>query len=285
VAEADGALDFVGSTYSRENHALYDGVSRPGGRVVTFAPILKNDLFPLPEVLSTLLRLGQQGMSGPVEIEFAVNVCVAPDAPAEFYVLQMRPMVIDQELERLSIIETHRDDLICESSNVLGTGAVSDLHDIVLVDRDRFSRNESVKVAGDVRSFNLDLLHRKTPYVLIGVGRWGSADPWLGIPVRWEDINGARVIVEAGMKDIRVTPSQGTHFFQNITATRAGYITVNADKADSFIDWDWLALQPAEREVGCVRHLHFDKPLCVVMDGHRNKAVIVKPGMGPAARQ
>jgi hypothetical protein len=217
-----------------------------------------------------------------VEIEFAVDLRVPRGARADFYLLQMRPMVIDQELEHLSIMETHRDDLICESSSVLGMGAINDLSDIVVVDRDRFQRNESVKVAGEVRSLNLDLLHRKTPYVLIGVGRWGSADPWLGIPVRWEDINGARVIVEAGMKDIKVTPSQGTHFFQNITATRAGYITVGADDQHSFLDWDWLTSQPAVREVGCVRHLHFDKPLCVIMDGHRNKAVIVKPGMGPA---
>jgi len=285
VAEEDGALVAVGSTYSLQNHAIYDGVSRPGVRVVTFAPILKNDLFPLPEILSRLLSLGQRGMSGAVEIEFAVTLKPAGGGPAEFYLLQMRPMVIDQELERLSIMETHPSDLVCQSTSVLGTGAINDIHDVVFVDRDRFNRGESVRVARDVRALNMDLLRTKTPYVLIGVGRWGSADPWLGIPVRWEDISGARVIVEGGMKDVKVTPSQGTHFFQNITATRVGYITVNSEGKGSFIDWEWLSQQPPTRERGCVRHVHFDKPIRVIMDGHRNKAVIIKPGAGPADRE
>jgi CheY-like chemotaxis protein len=280
VAEHDGALVGVGSTYSLDNHVIYDGVSREGPRVVTFAPILKNDLFPLPQILERLLSLGQQGMSGPVEIEFAVNLQVPRGQPREFYLLQMRPIVIDQELERLSIIETHPDDLICESASVLGSGAVGDIHDLVVVDRDRFNRADSVGVAHDVGSMNRELLDRGSPYVLIGVGRWGSADPWLGVPVRWEDINGARVVVEGALKDVTVTPSQGTHFFQNIIATRTGYITVGQDGEHTFIDWEWLARQPAARESGCVRHLHFDSPVHVVMDGHHNRAIIVKPGMG-----
>jgi hypothetical protein len=131
---------------------------------------------------------------------------------------------------------------------------------------------------------NLSLLEKGTPYVLIGVGRWGSADPWLGIPVRWEDISGARVIVEGQLKDVKVTPSQGTHFFQNITASRTGYITVGSTNRRSFIDWGWLAQQPAEREETYVRHIHFDSPIRVVMDGHRNRAIIVKPGMDLMSR-
>lgn len=284
VAEGDGVLSAVGSTYSVENHAIYDGVSRKGARVVTFAPILKNDLFPLPEILNRLLALGQEGMSGQVEIEFAVNMTGPKGAPREFYLLQMRPMVIDQELERLSIIETPREDLICESSRVMGTGAIGDIHDVVVVDRDRFKRSESVRVAREVSAINLELLERRTPYVLIGVGRWGSADPWLGIPVRWEDISGARVIVEGAMKDIAVTPSQGTHFFQNITATRTGYITVGTGGRGGFIDWEWLAQQPAVRTESGVRHLRFDRAISVVMDGHRNRAIIVKPGMDLESR-
>lgn len=284
VAERDAVLYAIGSTYSIQNHRLYDGVSRAGPRVVNFAPILKNDLFPLPQVLKRLLALGKEGMSGPVEIEFAVTMTRQPGEPRQFYLLQMRPMVIDQELERLSIIETHREDLICESVDVLGSGVVTDIHDIVVVDRDRYNRAESVTVARAVGAINLELLDQRIPYVLIGVGRWGSADPWLGIPVRWEDISGARVIVEAGMKDLKVTPSQGTHFFQNITATRTGYITVSSDSRKSFIDWEWLASQPAVREGSCVRHLRLEKPLSVVMDGHRSHAIIVKPGRNLTSR-
>jgi CheY-like chemotaxis protein len=278
VAEDDGVLALVGSTYSLENHAIYDGVSRKGPRVVTFAPILKNDLFPLPAVLQQLLIMCETGMNGPVEIEFAVRMSVPHGQPAEFYLLQARPMVIEQEFERLSILETHRDDLICRSDVVLGNGAITDIHDVVVVDHERFDRSESVTVAGEIRAFNHEMLVECAPYLLIGVGRWGSADPWLGIPVRWEDISGARVIVEAGLRDIKVAPSQGTHFFQNITSSKIGYITVK-DTDGSFVDWEWLASQKAVGEAKYSRRLHFDQPISVFMDGNRSNAIILKPGV------
>jgi hypothetical protein len=278
TAERDGVLSTVGSTYSLENHAIYDGISRKGPRVVTFAPVLKYNVFPLPQILNELLALCAKGMNGHVEIEFAVTTSQSGDKPSEFYLLQMRPMVIEQEFERLSILDTHRDDLICRSDLVLGNGAVTDIHDVVVVDHDRFDRRESVGVAGEIRLFNRDLIDSRTPYLLIGVGRWGSADPWLGIPVRWEDINGARVIVEAGLRDIKVAPSQGTHFFQNITSSKIGYITVR-ESDGSFVDWGWLAEQPAVKSAEYSRHLHFDHPIKVFMDGHRRNAVVLKPGV------
>jgi len=279
VADADGALEKIGSTYSLENHAIYDGVSRKGPRVVTFAPMLKYDVFPLPAILLELLELCKKGMNGPIEIEFAVNTSVPRGEPAEFALLQMRPMVIEQELERLSILDTHREDLICKSDFVLGNGAISNIHDVVVVDHDGFDRSQSVKVASEIRAFNHELVEQRLPYLLIGVGRWGSADPWLGIPVRWEDINGARVIVEAGLKDIKVAPSQGTHFFQNITSSKVGYFTVH-ETDSSFIDWEWLAGQKAVRKAEFTRRLRFDEPVQVFMDGHRRRAVILKPGAG-----
>ena len=268
VAEADGVLSNIGSTYSLENHAIHDGVSRKGPRLVTFAPMLKYDVFPLPAILDELLALCRKGMNGPVEIEFAVNTTVPRGQPAEFYLLQMRPMVIEQEMERLSILDTHREDLICRSNLVLGNGAVSDIHDVVVVDYESFDRRKSVQVAGEIRGFNHELVDKQVPYLLIGVGRWGSADPWLGIPVRWEDINGARVIVETGLKDIKVAPSQGTHFFQNITSSKVGYITVH-DIDSSFVDWDWLNQQSAQEKAEFTRHLKFKDPITVIMDGHR----------------
>jgi hypothetical protein len=161
---------------------------------------------------------------------------------------------------------------------VLGNGAVFNIHDVVVVDHDTFDRRKSEQVAGEIRVFNHELVDRHRPYLLIGVGRWGSADPWLGIPVRWEDINGAQVIVEAGLKDIKVAPSQGTHFFQNITSSRVGYITVH-DNNGSFIDWEWLASQEAMETAEFTRRLRFEKPISVIMDGHRRSAVILKPGV------
>jgi hypothetical protein len=278
VADQDGVLGSVGSTYSLENHAISDGVSRKGPRVLTFAPILKYDVFPLPGILDHLLALCKQGMNGPVEIEFAVKLTVPRGQPAEFYLLQMRPMVIEQELERLSILDTHREDQVLRSDVVLGNGAVADIRDVVVVDHERYDRSKSVAVAAEVRMFNHDLVDEKLPYLLIGVGRWGSADPWLGIPVRWEDINGAKVIVEAGLKDIKVAPSQGTHFFQNITSSKVGYITIS-DTNNSFLDWEWLAGQNAVKDAEFTRHIRFDEPITVFMDGHRRNAVILKPGV------
>jgi hypothetical protein len=148
-----------------------------------------------------------------------------------------------------------------------------------MVDYNSFDRRKSVQVAAEIRGFNHDLVEDRVPYLLIGVGRWGSADPWLGIPVRWEDINGASVIVEAGLRDIKVAPSQGTHFFQNITSSRVGYITVH-DSDGSFIDWDWLSNQSPVKAAEFSRLLHFDQPVTVIMDGHRRSAVILKPGAG-----
>jgi len=168
--------------------------------------------------------------------------------------------------------------LVCQSAKVLGHGIVEDVHDIIVVDFNRFERARSHEVAQSVAHFNAELAATKAPYVLIGVGRWGSNEPWLGIPVTWDQIAGARVIVESGFKDFRVTPSQGSHFFQNLTAFRIGYFTVNPDAGEGFVDWDWLAEQPGAEDHGCVRLLHFDQPLSVLMDGKTGRGMILKPG-------
>lgn len=167
--------------------------------------------------------------------------------------------------------------LICQSSKVLGNGRIQDLHDAVVVDFHRFERARSQEVARGVIYFNAKLSEKGTPYLLIGVGRWGSNDPWLGIPVAWDQISGARVIVEAGFRDFRVTPSQGSHFFQNLTAFQIGYFTVNPDAGEGFVDWQWLSSQPAVEEQGCVRQLHFAAPLPVIMNGKTSRGMIFKP--------
>jgi CheY-like chemotaxis protein len=276
-AERDGVLAAVGSTYSRENDAIYDDITREGPRLVTFAPILKNDLFPLAGIVEHLLDLGRRGVSGPVEIEFAADV-IASGAAREFHLLQLRPMVIDREVERLSVAEFPRASLVCRSKRVLGNGASSDIHDAVVVDPDRFNRARTAQVAREVGRMNALLSEQGRPYVLISIGRLGSADPWLGVPVRWDEISGARTIVEAPMRDVRVAPSQGGHFFQNLAASRIGYLTVTDDDADDFVDWEWLARQPAEHEGAHVRLLRFERPLHVFVDGHRSRGLVTKPG-------
>jgi hypothetical protein len=278
LAEGDGTLNLLASTYSADNHAIYDGLSRKGMRIVSFAPILKYGMFPLPPILDQLMTIGEEGLGRPVEIEFAVRLAKKPGDVSEFGFLQMRPLVVSREGEDLRVEAVEREQLLCQSAQVLGHGRIDGLRDVIAVDFHRFERARSHEVAQSVAAFNAKLSDKSTPYVLIGVGRWGSNEPWLGIPVAWDQISGARVIVESGFRDFRVTPSQGSHFFQNLTAFQIGYFTVNPDAGDGFIDWEWLNGQPALREDDCVRHLHFAKPFSVIMNGKTGEGYIFKPG-------
>jgi CheY-like chemotaxis protein len=277
-AEEDGTLDAVGSTYSPENDAVYDGISRPGVRVVSFAPVLKHGVFPLAEILSVLLEHGCRGTGAPVEIEFAVDLSAPRGAAREFGFLQLRPLAVTRELYDLQIGEVCREDLVCHSRMVLGNGRLDRIRDLVVVDFDRFDRSRSHAAAAEIASFNRTLSGEQAPYILVGVGRWGSADPLLGIPVTWDQISGARVIVEAGFRDFRVTPSQGTHFFQNLVANGTGYFTVNPELGEGFVDWEWLAASPAAAAGRHVRHIRLEGPCLVKMNGRRNEGVILKPG-------
>ena len=277
AAEADDTLRSVASTYSADDHAVFDGISRPGTRIVSFAPVLKHDVFPLPAILDRLTGIGEDAFGRPVEIEFAVKLASEGKKFSEFGFLQVRPLVLSREGEELRMEDVAPERLICQSNKVLGNGRICDLREIIVVDQHRFERSRSQEVAGDVAQLNAELNENGIPYLLIGVGRWGSNDPWLGIPVEWDEISGARVIIEAGLRDLRVTPSQGSHFFQNLTAFQVGYFTVNPDAGEGFVDWQWLAQQAAVEERGCVRHLRFEQPLTVVMNGKTSRGMVFKP--------
>jgi CheY-like chemotaxis protein len=277
VAERDGTLHALGSVYSKENDSVSDGLSRAGIRLVSFAPLLKHGIFPLGPLLDELLEMGSAGMGAPVEIEFAANLSARPQ---EFGFLQMRPLALSRERVELEIGEVNPGLLICRSSRVMGNGKIEGICDLVVVDFHRFERSESPLAAREIARLNGELTARALPYLLIGVGRWGSRDPWLGIPVTWDQISGARVIVEAGLKDFKVSPSQGSHFFQNLTSFNVGYFTVNPDAGtneDGFVDWEWLSLLPALSEACHVRHLRLPSPVLVKMNGHRNEGVVYKP--------
>lgn len=278
VAEKDGTLHAVGSTYSPDNDVVTDGLSRAGVRLVNFAPVLKHGVFPLAEILEELLLVGGDAAAGPVELEFAVNQS-AVDKP-EFGFLQMRPLALSYESEEVQIGPVMTSELVCRSSTILGNGRVADLRELVVVDYHRFDRARSREVAQHVARMNAVLQAEGTPYLLVGVGRWGSTDPHLGIPVSWSQISGARIIVEAGFKDFKVTPSQGTHFFQNLTSCNVGYFTVNPETGDGFIDWDWLMGQPTVEQTEFVRRVRLERPVTVKMSGHRGEGVILKPGTG-----
>ncbi len=277
-AEEDGTLNYVGSTYSVENDTIYDGISRKGVRMVTFSPILKNNIFPLPKILEILLDLGSWGMGTAIEIEFAVNLSVPPDEKKYFGVLQMRPLVINRDLEELHFDDVNNNGkILCKSNEVLGNGVIKNIKDIIYVDYHKFNRSQSHEVALEVNQFNSKMLSENKPYLLIGVGRWGTLDPWLGIPVNWSQICGAKVIIEAGMKDMVIEPSQGSHFFQNLTSFSIGYFTVNTINKNSFLDWDWLLNNKAIEEKSFVKHIALPKPLLIKMNAHENIGVILKP--------
>lgn len=276
VAERDGTLHFAGATYSPENDAIYDGLARNGIRVVTFGPMLRNKAFPLPQILELLLDMGPWGMGTPVEIEFAGNVGKPDGRPMEFGMLQMRPLVVYREQEQLNVEDFDRNALICQSDQVLGNGVIEDIRDAVVVDLHLFDRARSREVAHEVSILNAKLVAENRPYLLIGVGRWGTLDPWLGIPVTWDQIAGAKAIVETGFKDLSVAPSQGSHFFQNITSFLVGYFTVNLHAHQGYLDWDWLLAQEPLERLAFTRHIRFTAPLIIRINGHSNKGVILK---------
>jgi CheY-like chemotaxis protein len=277
VAERDGALAVVGSTYSPENDAVFDGISRPGVRLVSFAPILKHGVFPLAEILSLLLEIGERGTGGPVEIEFAANIAVPPGRAAEFAVLQLRPLAPARELSAIDLGHHHPATLVCESNAVLGHGQIDDISDAIVVDSVRFSAARSQEMAAEIGRLNAELVAARTAYLLIVVGRLGSREPTLGVPVTWDQISGARVIVESGFRDFTVTPSQGSHFFQNLMTFSVGYFTVNTGTGWSFVDWEWLAAVPARSARAGVRHLRFASPFVVKMSGADQRGIIVRP--------
>jgi len=277
IAEEDGSLNYVGSTYIADNDAIYDGLSRIGPRVITFSPILRNKMFPLPKIIELLLDMGTWGMGTPVEIEFAVNMSSTNGIKREFGLLQIRPLVISHEEVQLSIEDTKDEQLICRSNQVMGNGIIDDIKDIIIVDYNLFERAKSREVAAEVASFNSELIKKNRPYLLIGTGRWGSLDPWLGIPVTWEQIAGAKAIIETNFKDMVVEPSQGSHFFQNLTSFMVGYFTVNSLYNKGYLNWDWLLNVEPFVQKTYTKHLQFTNPLLLKMNGQNNKGIILKP--------
>jgi CheY-like chemotaxis protein len=276
-AEADGVLQFLASTYSRENDAVYDGISFSGPRIINFAHILKNDMFPLATILIDLLKLSSEAMNCAVEMEFAAILDAEKALPAQFSILQVRPLVVQDELVKVELNESQKKCACCFSDRVLGNGISQNIRDIVFVKPDAFDAAKNPQIAVDVGKFNSRLREAGTPYLLIGPGRWGSTDPWLGIPVKWSQISGVKVVVEASLPNMNVDPSQGSHFFQNMTSLRIGYFTVPLDRAHGFIDWPWLEALPVVEESEFLRHVSLPGPVTVMIDGRKSQGIIIKP--------
>ena len=276
VAEKDGALNHTASTYSLENDALYDGISREGVKLFTLAPILKHKIFPLPEIASQLLKVAKWGTGSEIEIEFAINLSTPPGQKKQFAVLQMRPVVIENETVDLKLSDVPPEDLICKSVHVLGNGSINNIRDIVVVNKKTFDRARTKQIAMEIAKLNGLLVRDNLPYVLIGMGRWGSLDPWLGIPVTWEQISGAKAIVETSFDDMDVEPSQGSHFFQNLTSFKVSYFTIDPYDKNDYLNWQWLERKRAFSKHNFIKHIRLKKPLVVKINGRQNIGIITK---------
>ena len=273
-AEADGALTYIASTYDPYDMVIRDGIYPGGRKVITFANVLQHDVFPLADILRLAQQYGQGEMRRPVEIEFAANL--NNDRTGTFYLLQIRPIVDCKKMLEEDLSTIPDEDVIIRSNNSLGHGIMDEMQDLVYVKTDGYSASNNQLIAYDIEKLNAEFLREGKNYILVGPGRWGSSDSWLGIPVKWPHISAARVIVEAGLTNYRVDPSQGTHFFQNLTSFGVGYFTVNAYRNDGIYDQAYLDSQPAVHETKFLRHIHFDRPLVVKMDGKKNIGVVMK---------
>jgi len=278
-AKNHGSLKFVASTYDLQNNIIKPGVLHDGIRLITFDNILKYNTFPLPAILQDLLRIGQREMRNPIEIEFAVKLDVPTGQPKEFSFLQIRPIV--ESVEATSKLPKNLDtkDTIIYSESALGNGKYENIYDFVYVKPETFNSANTREIALAVEEINNKFTDVEENYVLVGPGRWGSSDPWLGIPVIWPQISSAKVIVEAGLHDFRIDPSQGTHFFQNLTSFKVGYLTINPFIDDGFLDLEYLNEQEAVFENEYLRHIRFKDPIKIVIEGKTNKAAIFKEGV------
>jgi CheY-like chemotaxis protein len=282
-ANNDNAMKYLASAYDVNNNILYDGISRPGQKIITFASILQHNQFPLADILTSLLEQGSQEMNNPIEIEFAANLETPAGSPKVFNFLQIRPIVHNEQSYNFDIDKITPGQTIIYSDSALGNGAFRGIRDLIYIKPEAFNAAHSERIALDIEKINNQFTRSNTGYILIGPGRWGSSDPWLGIPVKWPQISSARLIVESGLKNYRIDPSQGTHFFQNLTSFRVGYFTINPFNNEGYYDVDWLGSLNAVHEDFFLRHVRFEEPLEILIDGRRHKGVIMKPHSGGGA--
>ncbi len=276
-APEDEALRWVASTYDFENHMIRDGIMEKGKRIITFANILRYERFPLAAILRELLAVGQKEMGNPIEIEFAADLETPEGKPKIFWFLQIRPIVDTDQAVRVDVGSVKPEETLLLSLSALGNGVIQDVSDVIYVKPESFDAAYTREIATGIEKRNAEMIREGRGYILIGPGRWGSSDPWLGIPVKWPQISQARLIVEASQDDYRIDPSQGTHFFQNLTSFRVGYFTINPEMNSGHFDVAFLEAQPALYEDRFIRHVRFSQPLIIRIDGRKKEGVVIKP--------
>ena len=276
-AEKEQTLNFIASTYDPNDNIIRDGLYPGGRKLITFKGVLQQGVFPLPQLMQLAMKNGADAMRRPVEIEFACNI--NPDRTGEFCLLQIRPIVDSKQMLEEDITRIDGNRCLLRSHNSLGHGISEDVTDVVYVKMsDSYNAAENPQIVDEVDTINRKFLESRQNYILIGPGRWGSSDPWLGIPVKWPNISAANIIVEVALPHYHVDPSQGTHFFQNLTSFGVGYFTISIghDNGEVFRK-DVLDRMPAVEETAHVRHVRFPKPLKSLMDGKKQEGIVLLP--------
>jgi hypothetical protein len=279
VAEEHGSLDHIASVYSFQDRRFRESLFEQGPRIITFSNILKWKSFPLADMLSDLMEFGKLGMGCEVEMEFAVNLPKKSGDPAELSILQIRPMVTFERPHVVDVTHAEKKDELFKSEICLGNGDNIEIHDLVYIDIDKFDILKSQQIAQEIRDMNREFSSEK-PYLLVGPGRWGTADPLLGIPVTWNFISNARSIVEVGLPDLYVEPSFGSHFFQNITSLGISYFTIPPRQLKENMNLDWFKNQECTNETTYLKHFHFEQPFIIQVDGVKGEGHIWRPGCG-----
>ncbi len=275
-AEADGTLYFTASTLSSENYMIRDTIAIDGPRLITFAPLLKYNKFPIADIIKEVLKLGYDSFGSHIEIEFALNLFKDSKRKPEFYLLQIRPMIAGQEYREIDLSGYRFNDIYCQSDHALGNGKIENVRDIVYVDPEKFDISKSRHIAEEIGQLNKEFIKTENRYVLMGFGRWGTSDPWLGIPVDWDQISRASVIIESYLNQFRVDPSQGSHFFHNITSLNIAYMHIGRETDSEFIHWDHLKKNTPKSELKYVSHIRLKDPLAIFINGKRSRGLIAR---------
>jgi hypothetical protein len=277
-AETDGVLQHIASTYSAEDDVIYDTIMSKGIKALTFAPILKYNLIPLADIIKDLLHLNKDAFGSDVEIEFAVNIPSDKQKKPEFYLLQVRPLVVGKESEEVKIDKYTEEDSVCISQHTIGNGVYQSIYDIIYIDRNTFDITKTVDIASEIELLNKQLYNENRKCIIIGFGRMGTSDPYLGIPLKWSQMSQAKVVVEADLDNLAVEPSLGSHFHHNLTSLKMGYLHIGT-KYDNgeYVNWEWLDKAAAYKKTGHVKLIRADKPFEVKIDGKNHIGAILKP--------
>lgn len=269
-------LKHLASVYDPENDRIEPGLSAVGPRILNFANILKYNHVPLAKTINLILDVGKEAMGCPVEIEYALDLNNAENEKPSLHLLQIKPMYGSGTGFSFDADKLRKEDLVIFAEQSMGNGKLTDIQDVVFVNPEAFDRMRTKEIARELETMNLEMTAKRKEYILIGPGRWGTADHHIGIPVKWSHISNARVIVETSMEDFPLDASLGSHFFHNVTSMNVGYFSIQHDSPTEFINWDMLKQQEVLQETGFLIHVQFEKPVCILMDGKKRISAVLR---------